>query len=201
MSVGYLLYREVRDFAPDDWTHAELVVALMIADDANEDTRRSWIAQPLLCQRARLTVRGLRGALARLAATGFEFRVAHGYGRDGRPVFAARRHAVDYLVPDMLKGGTLTPPLPVDNPPIGGTTVPPSSRERRHHGALKAAWSGTKGGTVVPPLSSDLLSISSTPNGPELTGPVENPRATFGQDLWISPIEHAARQAAARRNQ
>ncbi len=201
MSVGYLLYREVRDFAPDDWTHAELVVALMIADDANEDTRRSWIAQPLLCQRARLTVRGLRGALARLAATGFEFRVAHGYGRDGRPVFAARRHAVDYLVPDMLKGDTGLSPKPVDNPPQRrhGAVAIPAAKATAHD--PKATAGAPKGDSRLSPLPSGSPQIPSAEALDLDASPVEGPRATFGQDLWISPIEHAARQAAARRNQ
>src|SRR5258708_20984620 len=158
VSVGYKLYREVRDFAPAAWTHSELVVALMIADDASDRTRESWLPHALLCQRARLTDRGLRAALQRMAESGYEFRVTHGYGKDGRPVFAARGHATDYAVPDMIKGGTVMPPKPVDNPP-----------ERRHGDAAneerkaarerqKAARERQKGGTVVPPLSSDLLS-------------------------------------------
>src|SRR5258708_28654484 len=64
----------------------------------------------------------------------------------------------------MIKGGTVMPPKPVDNPP-----------ERRHGGAAneerkaapqrrKAARERQKGGTVVPPLSSDLLSNPSKTN-------------------------------------
>ena len=189
MRVGYKLYREVRDFAPNDWTHAELVVALMIADDANEDTRRSWIANPLLCQRARVTERGLRGALQRLGAAGYEFRVAHGYDKNGNPVYAARGHAVDYAVPDMIKGGTVVPP----NDPKGGT--------RRSEGGTATPPIGAKGGTVVPPLSSEEQlphKQNSTPKGPDLTGPVENGRARSGQ-APMSSIERAAYQAAAER--
>ena len=208
MRVGYKLYREVRDFAPNDWTHAELVVALMIADDANEDTRRSWIANPLLCQRARVTERGLRGALQRLGAAGYEFRVAHGYDKNGNPVYAARGHAVDYAVPDMIKGGTVVPPKPVDNhapgPPKGGTVVPPNDPKggtRRSEGGTATPPIGAKGGTVVPPLSSEEQlphKQNSTPKGPDLTGPVENGRARSGQ-APMSSIERAAYQAAAER--
>ena len=205
MNVGYKLYREVRDFAPADWTASELLVALILADDANDATRRSWIPLPLLCQRTRLTERGLRAVLHKLAGGGYEFRVAHGYGKDGRPVFAARNHAVDYLIPDMLKGGTTMPPKPVDNPD-----------GRRHAGAAnperKAARSGKKGGTdlqkggtLVPPLSSDLLSIPSKNNGrPVITPSVEGTQrgvVTVDNPIPMSAAEAAAWNAVYTRNQ
>jgi hypothetical protein len=182
MSVGYLLYREVRDFAPSAWSHTDLVVALMLADDANDDTRKSWIGQSLLCQRANLTERGLRGSLQHLAATGYEFRVIKGYDRNGNPVYAGRAYvSVDYLIPDIM-GGTVVPPKPVDNPDIGGTTLPPKPGVRRHESVSKAARDGPLGGTVVPPLSSGLLSISSTEALDLDASPVENGRARPDQD-------------------
>jgi hypothetical protein len=182
--VGYKLYREVRDYAPAGWSQSELVVAWVIADDANDDTRQSWIALALLCAYSRLTERGVRAALHRMASGGHEFRVIHGYGKDGRPVFAAKGHAVDYLVPDMLKGGTVMPPiavLPVDNP-----------AQRRHGDAAysesKAARNGPKGGTkllkggtVVPPLSSDPLTTTSTLTS-VVTTSVEGSKLSTGQD-------------------
>ena len=39
--MGYPLYREIKNHAPDDWTAGERLVALVIADDANDKTRRS----------------------------------------------------------------------------------------------------------------------------------------------------------------
>ena len=109
--MGYKLCREIRDFAPPDLTSGELVVALMIADDANDRTRRSWIPLPILCARTRLKPSSVRAALSTLAARGYEFRVIHGYGKDGRPVFAAKGHATDFVVPDMLKGATGLAPM------------------------------------------------------------------------------------------
>ena len=193
--MGFRLYREVREFAPATWTQSELVVAWIIADDANDDSRRSWIALPLLCHYSRLTERGVRNALHGIAESGFEFRVIHGYGKDGRPVFAVKGHTVDYLVPNMLKGGTLMPPNAVDNP-----------SQRRHDDAAiatsKAARIGPKGGmdllkggTLMPPLSSDPLTIPSTEEADlELTD-VEGTQPAPSQDHHLNgrlPIERAA---------
>ena len=107
--MGYELYREVRDGAPTDWTLAERLVALLIADNANDQTRRSWI--PVagrqrkgrwvdgLTEQSGLTRAGVSKALQRLSARGFEFRIPISQGKDGRPVFAVRGHSLDFLVP------------------------------------------------------------------------------------------------------
>lgn len=189
MTLGHRLYREVRDFAPADLTHGELVVALMIADDANDGTRLSWIDQELLCARARMSDRGVRNCLQGLGARGLEFRVARGLDKTGRPVYAARGHSVDYLVPDFINGGTHVPPRPGDNRP-----------DRRHgdaaFGPLKAARDGQKGGTrlqkggtTVPPLSSDLLTISSY-TALDLTAAVESARASPPGPVHNAPLNH-----------
>jgi len=120
--MGFVLYREIRDRAPSDWTPAERVVALMIADDANDDTRRSWM--PLagkwrrgewvdgLTERTGLGADGVSKALQRLAGRGYEFRVPITTGKDGRPVFAVRGHSLDFRVP-------LIAPRPVPQRPDG----------------------------------------------------------------------------------
>ena len=82
--VGYRLYRDIRDFAPQDWTSGELVVAWVIADDASDASRRSLIPGPELCRRARMSAEVVRKALAKLAARGSELRVIHGTGKGGR---------------------------------------------------------------------------------------------------------------------
>jgi hypothetical protein len=126
--VGYKLYRQVRDLAPGDWTSGMLVVAWVIADDANEDTRCSWIETAELCRRARMTPRGVRKALEKLAEDGYEFRVSRGTGKDGREVYATRGKQPTYMVPDifqlMVRAAAVSYGL-VDNRPQGGTTVPP----------------------------------------------------------------------------
>ncbi len=97
--MGFNLYREIRDRAPVEWTAGERLVALMIADDARDDTRKSWIKLGDLCARTGLRPRGVGDALWRLAGRGHEFRVPISDNKHGRPVFAANGHAVNYLVP------------------------------------------------------------------------------------------------------
>lgn len=177
MNVGYKLYREVRDFAPAALTSGELVVALMLADDANDATRQSWISNAELCFRSRMSPQGVRSALARLAARGYEFRVPHGVGKDGRPVFAAKGHATDYLVPDFIKGATTPAPLLVDNPPEGATTRAPYGPAKALTRHSKALPQHPKGATTVAPLPSDPLTIPSTPEATAVTPPVEGTRA------------------------
>lgn len=184
--MGYKLYREIRDFAPDDLTSGELAVALMIADDANDRTRRSWIPLPLLCQRARLKPSSVRAALAKLAARGYEFRVIHGYGTDGRPVFAAKGHATDYVVPDMLKGATGLAPIepfePVDNPGKGASAVAPNGRYPQPkgasavaEGATRVAPIGPKGASALAPLPSKNLNHLNSNSARAVNGSVSSP--------------------------
>jgi len=200
--VGYLLYREIRDFAPADLSSGELVVALMIADDANDITRRSWIANEELCFRARMKASGVRDALSRLAGRGYEFRVIHGYGKNGRPVFAAKGHTVDYLVPDMLKGAAVAAPFDPGHS-LKGAAVP-------HKGAAVAAPKSLKGAAVAAPLSSEDLNhlrIPSNP-GPDLTPAVEGTHASrqvktsdfpVADSGPLSQAEEFARQANGLR--
>ncbi len=154
--MGYLLYREVLAFAPADWTPAEMVVALVIADDARDETRVSTLPRAELCRRARLRPDSVRHVLQRLARSGYEFRVGHGPGRDGREVRAARGHATDFRVPDFAMLPLIPPPAPVDNWRRDGPE--PASAGRLYGG--KAAPGGRKGGPRRPPLS------LSTPDNP-----------------------------------
>jgi hypothetical protein len=128
MSVGYKLYREVRDFAPADWTAVERLVAWVIADDARDETRRSFIESELIAIRTGLSARGIRAALQRLSERGYEFRVSHGKGSDGREVYAARNHPPDYQVPLIaeIRTAGMTLGTPVDNRPEGGMDRSPS---------------------------------------------------------------------------
>ena len=198
MCVGYKLYREVRDFAPARLTAGELVVALMIADDASDKTRQSWIPNAELCRRARMAPPTLRKHLAGLAARGLEFRVCHGYGSDGRPVFAARGHATDYVVPDFLKAAMDGAPKAVDNSSEGATDGAAISRERRYESGRKALRNTGKGATDVAPLSS-IPSVSPQLKTPVVNSPVEGNGLSTGQAR--SKIEIAALQAAQSRRE
>ena len=172
VTVGHALYREVVNFAPDDLSPGELVVAWVIADDARDSTRVSWISNAELCRRSRMKPSGVRAALGRLAARGYEFRAIHGYRKDGRPVFAAKGHAADYLVPDMLKGAVSAAPLAAGGARKGAVVA--------HKGAVTAAPIGPKGAVVTAPLPSEDLNPLRQPSdhGPDLTPAVEGARAS-----------------------
>lgn len=139
MSVGYKLYRQVRDFAPQDWTSGELVVALMIADSANEHTRLAYITAEDLRKLCRMTGSGIRKNLEKLAGKGFEFRVRQGKDKHGKTLYAVAGNGVEYQVPaifgDLAKASAVAYGL-VDkladaelSTDRGGTTVP----ARRDH--------------------------------------------------------------------
>jgi hypothetical protein len=131
LSVGYRLYRQIRDFAPQNWTSGELVVAFIIADSANDGTRRSYLDNPELCRRARMSGNGVRKALQRLAERGFEFRISKGKDKNGKEVYAVSGRCVEYQVPDIfmrLERGSAVAYGLVDNPNGAGTTVPADER-------------------------------------------------------------------------
>jgi hypothetical protein len=141
--VGYKLYRQIRDFAPRDWTSGELVVAWVIADDANDETRRSFIPTDELCRRAHMGDRNVRKTLEKLADRGFEFRVSKGKGKDGREVYASRNNEPEYMVPDIFQAIIRAAGLAyglVGSTTEGGTVVPPYLK-----------LSTGQGGTMVPP--------------------------------------------------
>ena len=138
--MGYKLYRQVRDFAPQNWTSGELVVAIMISDSANDDTRRSYLDATELSRRARMSERGVRKALEKLAERGFEFRVSKGKDKNGNEIYAVAGGRAEYQVPDLfmlLERGAAVAYGLVDKLAAGGTTVPAreglSTEVRRYH--------------------------------------------------------------------
>ena len=164
--MGYLLYRMLRAGMPRDWTASERVVALIIADDCNDQTRTGWITNAQLCEESGLAPQSLSKVLKRLASRGYEMRVAHGRGKDGRPVYATRGHATDYTVP-MLS--------PRPESPCDGT---PFSERKPVRSCVKAratARPQPSGGSVNKPPPQNLGVPSSHPE-------VEGTVADSGQD-------------------
>ncbi len=159
--MGFLLYRMLRAGMPPEWASGMRLVALIIADDANDETRLSWIRNEQLCEETGLTPRGVRDALQALGDHDYEMRVSHGTDKRGRPVYAARGHSVDYRVPIMPP----RPPRPSKEAPECRLWASETASETAPKAALERRKGGTdlpKGGTVVPPLSSDLLTIPSS---------------------------------------
>ena len=98
--MGYHLRRQLREALGSNITGLQRAVALEIADDANEDTRRSWVALEDLARWAGAKdAVVVRNALKRLAAAGWEFRVPIGKGKDGRILYAVPGIRMTFVVP------------------------------------------------------------------------------------------------------
>ena len=127
--MGYLLCRMIRDGAPAEWTPLMRLVASVIADDAHDPDPRKpppkgewpWSAMPLegykradgkwrdgLTERTGMSAQAVTRVLARLAAVNYEMRIQIA-NRDGdpvtdslgRPLFAAKGHALRFRVPPL----------------------------------------------------------------------------------------------------
>jgi hypothetical protein len=148
--VGYGLYREVRDNAPADWTPTMTLVACMIADDANDVTRKSWISLTELARQCRIkTVSGVRQVLLKLAESGYEFRVQIATGKDDRPVFAAKGHSLDFRVPKFEASGIASVT------PIGASSQAPIAEPEPVDNLPKAPESSPIGASSQAPLPSE----------------------------------------------
>ena len=137
--MGYQLYRMIRDGAPAAWTGPMVLVAQVIADDARDPDPGAaangvpWSALPVagrwvrgrwrdgLAERTGMSDRAISRALADLAAAGYEMRQPIGAGKDGRPVFAAKGHAMRFRVPPLPPR-----PAPQSPPDLAGFTAPHS---------------------------------------------------------------------------
>ena len=207
--MGYQLYREIKNHAPEDWTAGERLVALVIADSANERTRRSKMPIYELMEQTGYSNRMICKCLDKLRDRGFEFRTSYGIRKDGQPIYTCRGRAVAYQVPHLVKDGTRVPPLPleipVDNPVNGGTPVPSS----QPIGGTPVPPAGSNGGTRVhdwrhsgaAPYPQSPLSMAGVVRGSVEVSPAPRdvPAAPVEKPASMSAIEWAARQAAARQ--
>lgn len=134
--MGYDLYRMLRAGMPAEWTQGERLVALIIADNVSDRTRCGYIPNEQLCEETGYTPKSLSDVLLRLSRHGYEMRIPHGTGKDGRPVFASRGHGTDYCVPILPPrekprfSPDLTAPGPVENPGLKARSSPDLSAER-----------------------------------------------------------------------
>jgi hypothetical protein len=155
--MGYELRRQMREALGPEITGLQRAVALEIADDANERTRRSWVALEDL---ARWTGAKdgsvVRNALKRLAAAGWEFRVPIGKGKDGRALYAVPGTRMTFLVPHFEGGAGATPSVNKGEPglPQGGAAATPS-KPQGGAGAHSEGATAPSEGAVAPPFSSD----------------------------------------------
>ncbi|MFF9309978.1 hypothetical protein ACF1BS_03615 [Streptomyces sp. NPDC014748] len=114
--MGYHLRRQLREALGPNITGLQRAVALEIADDANEDTRRSWVAlEDLARWTGAKDAVVVRNALKRLAVAGWEFRVPIGKGKDGRTLYAVPGTRMTFVVPPFKE---VAPAPPKGEPPL-----------------------------------------------------------------------------------
>lgn len=147
--MGYKLRRALREALDPDITGLQRAVALEIADDANDDTRRSYAAlEDLRRWTAAKDSAVIRNALKRLSKSGWEFRVPIGKGSDERVLYAVPGRRMTFKVPHF------------DMPEQGGATTTPSEQ-----GVAPAHSEGAPAhseGAPAPPFSSDTSDTSSS---------------------------------------
>jgi hypothetical protein len=131
-------------------------VALEIADDANETTRKSWAAlEDLARWTGAKDTSVVRNALKRLAIAGWEFRIPIGKGKDGRLLYAVPGTRMTFLVPHFEGVATATPygAEGEQGLPLGGAEAPPSGPQGGA-GAHSEGATAHSEGAVAPPFSS-----------------------------------------------
>lgn len=154
--MGYELRRQLREALGPDITGLQRAVALEIADDANEDTRKSWAS---LDELARWTgakdASVIRNALKRLAAAGWEFRIPIGKGKDGRALYAVPGTRMTFLVPPFEGGASAPSPDPKGEQglPLGGAGATPQDPQGGAGAHSEGAVAPSEG-AVAPPFSS-----------------------------------------------
>ena len=128
--MGYELRRQLREALGPDITGLQRAVALEIADDANERTRRSSVPlEKLALWTGAKDTSVVRNALKRLAGSGWELRVPIGKGKDGRVLFAVPGQRMTFMIPPFKGVATATP-----YDPEGGATA-------HSEGATATPWS------------------------------------------------------------
>jgi hypothetical protein len=170
--MGHDLTRMLRAGMPPEWTLGERAVALVLADICNDRTRQSPAgvnAGRCVCEELAITPGTLGNILAKLAGRGFELRVPIGNDRRGRPLFAVKGHAVDYMFPLLLPRGCDGPPVdgacaagPVDNPPDG-----PPNGPLTDGALLPMVHSGVAyGPSTDGPLTPETQTVNTNPTNP-----------------------------------
>lgn len=153
--MGFDLRRQLREALGPDVTGLQRAVALEIADDAREDSRRSYAS---LEELARWTGAKdavvVRNALKRLAASGWEFRVPIGKGKDGRTLYAVPGVRMTFRVPPFEAQGVATAPAKGEPPlPQGGATATHQEGQGVATAHSEGAGAHSEGATATPSSS------------------------------------------------
>lgn len=154
--MGYELRRQLREALGPQVTGLQRAVALEIADDANEETRKSWATLEDLTRWTGAKDSGVvRNALKRLAVAGWEFRIPIGKGKDGRALYAVPGVRMTFLVPPFEGVAVATPSETKGEPglPLGGAGATPSGPQGGAGAPSEGAGAHSEG-AGAPPFSS-----------------------------------------------
>ncbi|MHB9862149.1 hypothetical protein [Streptomyces sp. YIM S03343] len=186
--MGYELRRQLREALGPDITGLQRAIALEIADDANDETRCSYVTLETLARwTAAKDERVVRESLRKLGLAGWEFRVPIGKGKDGRVLYAVPGQRTVFKVP----------PFPVGEEPI---TVGPSEdkgQPRLSQGPTVVVSETTtvaSEATTVGPFSS-ITSASSSISSPE---PTPATAADPFDDFWAAYPKRVGKGTARR---
>lgn len=161
--MGYQLRRQLRDALGPGVTGLQRAVALEIADDANEETRKSWAAlEDLARWTGAKDASVVRNALKRLAAAGWEFRIPIGKGKDGRILYAVPGTRMTFLVPcpEGRAWATPSPSKREQGLPSGGAGATPETPQGGAGAPSEGAGAPSEG-AGAPPFPSDSSDSSS----------------------------------------
>ncbi|MGW9307788.1 helix-turn-helix domain-containing protein [Saccharomonospora azurea] len=151
--MGIKLYVEVLDHAPAELTSNERLLLLVLAEKANDQTRKAvWPNPDRLLHRLGMSEDGLRKVCQKLAARGYEVRIPVGTNKAGSPVYAYKGRAVDYRVPVFPRREL--PPERRDNSTALGVAKAGQLSVKAGQLSAKGGTVVRKGGTDVPPLPS-----------------------------------------------
>lgn len=125
--MGVRLIVEMLDTAPHDLTPAERLVLVILAEHADDRTRKCWPGIDLISRRSGLTPDAVRRVFQRLRKRGAEVRVPLGDDAGGRSVFSHPGKRTTYRLPT-FKSRDDGPPISRDEDPVtpdnGGTVIP-----------------------------------------------------------------------------
>ncbi len=168
VTVAIELIEEVLDNAPPTIKGGELVLLVVLAEQANGKTREArqsaqWTLETVM-HRARLAKRGLQDALLRLAAKGCEVRKPLRFKADGEPVYAYSGKSMTFRLPRFSNGKIIENlnypeghPLRIEIPGKGTaerTLFNPEGTPQRTLGHATADPFPQKGSATADPISS-----------------------------------------------
>lgn len=177
--MGYPLYREVKRYAPDDLDTGELALLLILADEANDQTRECFPGMDELCTYMRMTADGIGRILQRLAKRGIELRAPVGKDKNGRVVYARKGVRTTYVIP---RFGPL-------NAANGRTTVRANTTQRADHGLTNATDRPDAGPGIETHSPDHSQSLAGPASGPSPQLPHEE------EDPHLLPPQRILRQA------